>query len=107
MSEISPAVKRAYQCGVVLSVMDSREEWKSDPDDYVIKRLVAFVAHNAAQKDDLVLVAEVEVVSIEDGEDEGFLEPGREVCRMPFPYDSKTRKRFLKSYSASPKFFAG
>lgn len=105
MSEISPAVKRWYEHGVVLSVMDSREEWKNNSDDCVIKRLVAFLVQNVVNEYELVLVAEVEVVSVVDGEDDGYFEPGREVYRMPFPSDCKTRKRFLRSCISSPKFF--
>ncbi len=105
MSEILPAVKRWYEHGVVLSVMDSREEWKNSSNDCVIKRLVAFLVQNVAKEYELVLVVEVEVISVVDGEDDGFFEPGREVYRIPFPSDSKTRKRFLRSCTSSPKFF--
>lgn len=98
---------RRYLDGIVIGSMDSRKEWGNSDDDHVVKLLVVFAKEVMEIRGcfDLVAVVEVEVISIEDGNDERFLVPGKEVYRMPFPADVSFRKAALRLIRQYPKYF--
>ncbi len=78
-----------------------------DPEeDYVLKRLIvrAKVDTDNSRSFYLVAFVEVEVVSIEDGQDEGFIDQPVEVYRTPFLWDVRSRKSLLREMILHPKF---
>ncbi len=56
----------------------------------------------------LVAFVEVEIFGNEDDcEGEDFTEPGKEVYRLPFPFDLQTRKAVLRLLREQPSFHLG
>lgn len=93
-----------YLSGLELASMDSEVEWGDQPADKLIKRYFVKAIRDAHGLWQLIAFVEVEVVSIEDGEDDGYIEPGRETSRIPFPFESQLRKQLIKSWRANPPF---
>lgn len=98
-----------YREGLVIAEWNTHSDEIFPEDDHVIKRLFVKAGPGDATKEgaevDLVGYMEVEVVSIEDGEDKGFFEPPIEVYRTPFPYDVRVRKHVLRQMAEQPKFY--
>ena len=70
----------------------------STKEDHIINRLTV-VAQNGSVGQGTALVAfiETEVVAIEDGVDEGYIElPHKRMYSMPFPHDVRARKQVLR-----------
>lgn len=95
-----------YFEGLVLASMNSHNEVGDSKEDHLIKRLVVFAQEEKHHKGhyDLVAVVEVEIISIEADEDHGWVEPGVEVYRCPFPTGRQMRKSLLRTMKANPKF---
>lgn len=99
-----------YLAGLVIAEWDTHKDGIFPADDHVIKRLFVKAVDDGctglgADKKELVAFVEVEVVSIEDGVDEGFIEIPAEVYRVPFPYDVHVRKHMLRQMREQPKIF--
>lgn len=99
-----------YRNGFVIAMWDTCKDGVFPADDHVIKRLCVIAepgdASQKGEKMDLVGYVEVEVVSIENGEDDGFIHgPAVEVYRMPFPHDVSVRKTMLRAMRDEPKFY--
>jgi hypothetical protein len=93
--------------GLVIAEWSSHLHGPDSVDDHIIKRLCA-TAQEVPKRPgvyDLVGFVEIDVVAIENGEDEGFIElPTHEVYRAPFPYGVRDRKRMLRQMCEEPKF---
>jgi hypothetical protein len=108
--EIAKKIGSRYLDGLVIAEWDTHKEGIFPADDHVIKRLcVKAVGAGRTEPlhDDIELVGavEVEVVSIEEGEDKGEVYFPVEVYRIPFPYDVKLRKQLLRLMRGQPKMF--
>jgi hypothetical protein len=99
---------RRYVDGIAIAKMDSRIDWGNPDDDYSIKTL--FVRAEESEVPDiwlLVAFVEVEVFGNEDEESDDFTELGKEVYRLPFPFDLQTRKTVLRLLREQPSFSSG
>lgn len=100
---------RRYIEGLSLAQMDSRDEWGDSDRDYLIKTL--FVKAEESEVPGiwlLVAFVEVEIFGNEDDcEGEDFTEPGKEVYRLPFPFDLQTCKAVLRLLREQPSFHLG
>ena len=94
-----------YQCGLMLLEYNTHTEGTDGADDHVVKTLFVKAVQDQIGNWELVAMVEVEVISIEDGNDEGELYPGIEVYRMPFPFELRTRLALLRLIRSAPKFF--
>lgn len=106
-----PHIGSRYKEGLVVATWDTHKEGIFSKDDHVIKRLYVVAeqsdAHREGENFDLVGYVEVEVVSIENGTDEGYIDgPDVEVYRLPFPYDVHARKGILRIMRGESKFYA-
>lgn len=96
-----------YRDGFVLASMDSRQEWGDTDLDYVIKRINVLTKVDRATEQLLLLVwVEVEVCSFESPSavDDGFIDAGREVLSVPFPYQAGLRKQLLRNLNKDAAF---
>lgn len=99
-------INRRYLEGLLVAEWNSHTDGLDASHDHVIKRLFVTAVHGEEDgRMELVASVEVEVVSIEDGVDEGYFELRVTVYQIPFPYDSKVRRSIVRGIRDAPKMW--